>query len=1063
MKLFLTWLMWLVPAFLSLSASAQAQSAADYTQGVSASGSSAVIWFKPTSSTTTWVDVHYKLNSGGQQNLRMKFNAASARYEQSVANAATVGNTLAYNFTYNKGTPAYDSAWFSYAGGSTAVVTPPPTTTTTTTTPTTTTAGTFSFTRGISTLGTTTTLWFKPSQPVAWVDVHYTVSGSAQQNFRMAFNAATARYEKAVTVAAGQTVNHWYTYSVNGSAATDTSAYNDTAGSTTLTAVAAPTFSPAPGTFGSAQTVSLSTSTSGAAIRYTTDGSTPTATSPLYSGSFLVSTTRTVKAIATKSGFTNSPVSSGAYTVSSPAGWDGLTTFKIVNATGGKWADAQVFWAIIGRDPANGRFVHVDLSGRLIPMQVADNGGLTKNGQPYSNYFRSLAQAKSVTIPAIDSARILFSVGSPMYIKVVVDGNGRIGYAGANIENPTDPNIDVIFDFGEMAILPKGHPSQGIFINTTRVDHFGFPLQLRVQGLNGYDQTVGETLTESRDALFSKFIAEVPTEFKGLAQTPYAPYRIMAPAHSSFQAGKANANYLQPYIDTVWAKYRNQDLVFKLDNLGTFTGRITGDVFRFTGGNRAGTYYINGKPSTSMVMLGNGLLNDARGATDVGTQLQIQAQLCAALNRGVVEDPVNWHNAAAFYPAGIPTNQYAKFWHNYSVNRLAYGFAYDDVGNHSPSLHTDSPTTVTFTIGWGASGPITVAPDTTMPTVTITDNVTGTTASGPVTYTFKFSEDVGTSFTASDIVVKGGTKGTFTRVSGTLATLVVIPDATASGTLSVSIGAGSYADTSTNNNTAVATATRTYTSAPAPTSTWSLVWSDEFNGTALDTSVWTHDIGAGGWGNNESQYYQPQNAVVKDGLLTITAKRESVGGAAYTSSRIQTSRKKTFAYGRFEMRAKLPSGQGMWPAFWMLGTSCNAFGLYGGSLSWPRCGEIDVMEMVGGLADGSGDFTTHGTLHYLNAAGVNPMSGSRYRSPTRLSADFHTYTVDWTPQGFTWYIDGVAFGSKAMASDMTAFQQPFFILLNLAVGGNWGGWPDATTTFPQAYVIDYVRQYTKAW
>ena len=118
---------------------------------------------------------------------------------------------------------------------------------------------------------------------------------------------------------------------------------------------------------------------------------------------------------------------------------------------------------------------------------------------------------------------------------------------------------------------------------------------------------------------------------------------------------------------------------------------------------------------------------------------------------------------------------------------------------------------------------------------------------------------------------------------------------------------------------------------------------------------------------------------------------------------------------------------------------------------------------VAELADGSGDFTTHGTLHYLNAAGVNPMPGSSYRSPTRLSADFHTYTVDWTPQGFTWYIDGVAFGSKSMASDMTAFQQSFFILLNLAVGGNWGGWPNATTTFPPAYVIDYVRQYTRAW
>src|SRR6185369_12762189 len=121
-----------------------------------------------------------------------------------------------------------------------------------------------------------------------------------------------------------------------------------------------------------------------------------------------------------------------------------------------------------------------------------------------------------------------------MYIQVNIDGAGHIAYAGANIENPTDPNIDVTFDFGEFAILPKGNAQQGIFINTTRVDQFGFPLKLRLQGLGGYDQTVGEPLTESRDTLFSKFQAEVPAPFRSLAQAPYAPYRIIAPAHASF-------------------------------------------------------------------------------------------------------------------------------------------------------------------------------------------------------------------------------------------------------------------------------------------------------------------------------------------------------------------------------------------------------------------------------------------------------------------------------------------------------------------------------------------------
>jgi len=384
--------------------------------------------------------------------------------------------------------------------------------------------------------------------------------------------------------------------------------------------------------------------------------------------------------------------------------WNGLTTFHLVNQTGGAWTDAQVYWAIIGRDPVSGVFVYADLAGKLVPMQLSDNGPLVKGGQAYSNYFHTLAQAHAITLPAMDSARVLMSLGSPMYIKVLKDGAGNIGYAGANIENPTDPNQDVVFDFAEMAILPVGHPSQGIFVNTTRVDHFGFPLQLRVQGLNGYDQTVGEPLTETRDSLFAKFVAEVPSEFRALAQAPYSPCRIMAPSHASFQAGGVNANYLQPVIDAAWAKYRTQNLEFALDNLGSFVGRVNGDVMTFTGANGA-KHYINGKPSTSMVMLGNGLLNDASGASDVGTQLQLQAQVSAAFNRGVFDSPANWHNAQNFYPAGVASNHYARFWHAHSLRQLSYGFAYDDVANQSPSLHTSSPTDVTLRIGWSVASP----------------------------------------------------------------------------------------------------------------------------------------------------------------------------------------------------------------------------------------------------------------------------------------------------------------------------------------------------------------------
>ena len=252
-----------------------------------------------------------------------------------------------------------------------------------------------------------------------------------------------------------------------------------------------------------------------------------------------------------------------------------------------------------------------------------------------------------------------------------------------------------------------------------------------------------------------------------------------------------------------------------------------------------------------------------------------------------------------------------------------------------------------------------------------------------------------------------------------------------------------------------------------PGAGWTLVWSDEFNGTALDTTVWNYDLGAGGWGNSESECYQQQNATVAGGYLTITAKEETGcvgtanGSAPYTSARIQTAQKKQFTYGKFSMRAKLPYSQGMWPAFWMLGADSNSQGgIYGGNTSWPTCGEIDIMEMIGGLADGSGDYTTHGTLHYMDAEGRDPGPSYAYRYTDKLAADFHVYEIVWTPTSFTWLFDGVAFGSKIMSSDMTALNQPMFILLNLAIGGPWGGWTDASTVFPQTYVIDYVRQYT---
>jgi hypothetical protein len=554
--------------------------------------------------------------------------------------------------------------------------------------------------QGVEVAGTTAKIWFKSYVSTTWVDVHYQINNGPPQNLRM--TAANGRYEQALTVAQGQVIGYWFTYN-NGAPAYDTPKFSYTVQGDTAPggkvcfyehinyggqSLCADADSSWVGTAWNDRASSLKTQGGYVADLYEN----------VNFGGALVSVGGNEPDLRAR-GF-NDRMSS--FRLRTDTGnWNGLTTFNVVNQTGGRWPDDQVYWAIIGREWGTGRFVHVDAAGNLVVMSTADNGALVKGGIGYTNYFQRLSTTRSVTIPALDSARIMMSVGSPMYIRVVVDGNGNIGYAGANIENPTDPNIDVTFDFGEMAILPKGNSNQGIFINTTRVDHFGFPLKLRVQGLGGFDQTVGEALAESRDQLFSRFQAETPAEFRSLAAAPYAPWRIVAPAHGNFKPGQANGNYLQPYIDSVWARYRNEDLVFTLQNLGTFRGRVTGDRFIFTGGSPAGTFYINGKPDTAMVLLGSGLLADASGGpTNVGTQLQIQAQICAALNRHVMEQPANWYVQSAHHPAGLPSNWYSKFWHDHSINKLAYGFAYDDVGGFSPSVHTAAPTIVTYTIGW---------------------------------------------------------------------------------------------------------------------------------------------------------------------------------------------------------------------------------------------------------------------------------------------------------------------------------------------------------------------------
>ena len=228
--------------------------------------------------------------------------------------------------------------------------------------------------------------------------------------------------------------------------------------------------------------------------------------------------------------------------------------------------------------------------------------------------------------------------------------------------------------------------------------------------------------------------------------------------------------------------------------------------------------------------------------------------------------------------------------------------------------------------------------------------------------------------------------------------------------------------------------------------TWNLTWSEEFGGTQLDTSHWNFEIGTGnsGWGNNELQYYtaSSQNLFLQNGFAHFVARAQPFGTSNYTSARITTSEKFNLTYGRLEARIKIPIGNGLWPAFWLLGQNIN-------SVSWPACGEIDIMEHV------SNSPNIHGTAHWNNN-GHQSSGGTASMNDT----DFHLYTIQWDSLSIQWYLDGLPYFTLPITSPtFDAFHQPFFIILNLAVGGNWPGSPDINTPFPSEMWVDYVRYY----
>lgn len=225
---------------------------------------------------------------------------------------------------------------------------------------------------------------------------------------------------------------------------------------------------------------------------------------------------------------------------------------------------------------------------------------------------------------------------------------------------------------------------------------------------------------------------------------------------------------------------------------------------------------------------------------------------------------------------------------------------------------------------------------------------------------------------------------------------------------------------------------------------WTKIWHDEFDGTQINPDNWCHELGNHGWGNNELQNYtsSAENSFVSDGKLIIEAKKV---GSGYTSARMITADKFDFTYGRVDIRARLPKGQGVWPALWMLGANFWDIG-------WPQCGEIDIMEIVGHEPD-----KLHGTVHW-EQNGHSSYGGSTTLSEGDFSDEFHVFSVIWDNQKIKWLLDDNQYWVVDITpTTLSEFHHDFFFIFNVAVGGNWPGSPDATTVFPQQMIVDYIR------
>ncbi|CAF0857402.1 unnamed protein product [Didymodactylos carnosus] len=439
--------------------------------------------------------------------------------------------------------------------------------------------------QGITVSDNTATIWFSSKVNTSWVDVHYSVNNGGQQNFRMAYYVASKRYTQTVNnLSSGEVIKYSFTYN-NGTPAYDTPSFSTNISSTTTPAQ------------------------SSSSILHPPQSSSQRNSSPI----------------------TSSVFSFPSHDIPSASG-NGALTVKVINGTGGAYRDNQIYWGVLGINPATKQWSYLDRLGQLKPVSEGLNNAadhLSKNDVNYANIYCTISEASWVNLPKLDSGRMFLSLGSPCYIKTFDNG-----FAGPDINNPSDPNLNIYFDFIEFTVNDSGYHG-----NTTRVDGFAFPLQHRLVNRAGnYDKTVGELEFETRESLFSKYRTEVPDEFKSLADIQ-APYRIVAPIHGSFATGGANGDYFAGY-----SKYNTQE-----------------------------------------ILLCNGRLQES---PDIGS----------AINRHVFENKSDWINVTNYYKAA-PANFYAKFWHDHSINGLAYGFPYDDFNDQASYLQVHDPKALIIRVG----------------------------------------------------------------------------------------------------------------------------------------------------------------------------------------------------------------------------------------------------------------------------------------------------------------------------------------------------------------------------